>query len=102
MRNKANKQMQIEAGRACLIATSWAMYKAREAAGLAVTDDDNATELLAEVEAATESFWERRQLADPSVTAVNPPLPPDSPASNGIVKMPKGEDPGDSDYLRSA
>ena len=53
MRNKANKQMQIEAGRACLIATSWAMYKAREAAGVSVTDDDNATELLAEVEAAT-------------------------------------------------
>ena len=102
MRNKANKQMQIEAGRACLIASSWAMYKAREAAGVSVTDDDNTTELLAEVEAATESFWERRPLADPSVTAVNPPLPPDSPAGNGIVKMPGGEDPGDADYLRSA
>jgi hypothetical protein len=102
MRNKANKQTQIEAGRACLIATSWAMYNAREAAGLAVTDDDNVTGLLAEIEAATESFWERRRLADPSVTAANPPLPPDSPASNGIVKMPGGEDPGDSDYLRSA
>lgn len=94
--------MQIEAGRACLIETSWALYKAREAAGLAVTDDDNATELLAEVEAATESFWERRQLADPFVTGANLPFPPDSPASNGIVKMPGGEDPGDSDYLRSA
>ena len=102
MRNKANKQMQIEAGRACLIATSWAMYKAREAAGVSVTDDDNATELLAEVEAATELFWERRGLADPGERANRHPLPPDSPAGAGIASLPEGECSGDLGYLRSA
>ena len=102
MRNKANKQMQIETGRACLIATSWAMYKARKAADLAVTDDDNVTELLAESEAATESFWERRRLADPEARANSDPLPPDPPAGAGIVSLPEAECPGDSGYLRSA
>ena len=102
MRNKANKQMQIEAGRACLIGSIWALYQAREAAGLAVTDDDNATELLAEVEAATESFWERRQLADLGERANRHPLPPDSPAGAGIASLPEAECSGDLGYLRSA
>jgi hypothetical protein len=102
MRNKANKQTQIEAGRACLIATSWAMYNAREAAGLAVTDDDNVTELLAEIEAATESFWERRRLADPGEGGHSRPLPPDSPAGAGIVSLPEPEHAAAADRLRSA
>ena len=82
-------KMLIETGRACFLAQIFGQYSAITAFDLEVTDNDQATDAWAEVDASAEAALLKRGLNQE---------PPSDPAPSGaITQLPMAED-----WLRSA
>lgn len=98
MKEHSDLQMWKEAGRACFLANAWARFHAMEALGIPVTDDDEMTQLAAEVAAGTEAFWERRRGGPGKF----PPGPAASGAEGDILPIAGAEGSSGAVALRSA
>jgi len=83
------EKMLIETGRACFLAQIFSQYSAIMALDLEVTDNDQATDRWAEVDASAEAAILRRHSNQE---------PPSDPAPSGaIAQLPTAEE-----WLRSA
>ena len=81
--------MLIETGRACFLAQIFSQYSAITALDLEVTDNDQATDMWAEVDASAEAALVKRGL--------NQEPPSDPAPTSAITQLPVAED-----WLRSA